>query len=138
MANQLHLKIVSPTKIVFEKDVDMVIMRGVLGDLGILPGHEQLTTLLGYGPLKYIIEDEEEEIAVLGGFAEITEKGVTILSDASELPEEIDINRAQKAKERAEERLNSNSDDVDLLRAETALHKALVRLEVGEHKNKTF
>lgn len=138
MAKQLHLKIVSPTKIVLEKDVDMVIMRGVLGDLGILPGHEQLTTLLGYGPLKYIIGELEEEIAVLGGFAEITALGVTILSDASELPEEIDIERAQKAKERAEERLNSKSDDVDILRAETALHKALVRLEVGEHKSKTF
>lgn len=138
MAKQLHLKIVSPTKIVLEKDVDMVIMRGVLGDLGILPGHEQLTTLLGYGSLKYIIDDEENEIAVLGGFAEVTAKGVTILSDASELPEEIDRDRAEKAKERAEERLNSKSDDVDIIRAENALHKALVRLEVSEHVKKTF
>ncbi|MFV0504126.1 MAG: ATP synthase F1 subunit epsilon [Lachnospirales bacterium] len=135
---KIHLKIVSPNRIVLEKDVDMVIARSVEGDLGILPGHEQLTTLLGYGALKYIIGNEEQELSVLGGFAEITAKSIIILTDAAELPSEIDTQRAEEAKKRAQERIASSKSNTNLVRAENSLHRALIRLDVADNKSKKF
>ncbi len=129
MANTLNLRVVSPTRLVYEGEVNMVIVRTVEGDIGVLPGHENLTTILSMGLLRIVTGDTEEVISVLGGFCEVSQEGVTILSDAAELPSEIDVNRAKEAKERAEERLKSSEKVSDVQRAELALRRALIRLE---------
>ncbi len=134
MSNKISLRIVSPTKIVFDKMVDMVVMRTVAGDIGVLKGHENLSTVLDLGTMKIIDGDNEEYISILGGFAEVTKDGVSILSDGAELASEIDIVRAEEAKKRAEERIAREAADVDLLRAELALRRSTVRLETARRK----
>ncbi len=131
MANKLSLKIITPSRNMFEGDVDMVIMRTQSGDVGILHGHQPMVTILDYGVLTIKNDEEEKNAAVLGGFAEISSEGMSILTDAAEWSDEIDVVRAQQAKERAEQRLKNISDNIDITRAELALKRAMVRLDLG-------
>lgn len=133
MANKLSLKIITPSRNMFEGQVDMVVMRTQSGDVGILHGHQPMITILDYGVLSIKDNGEEKLAAVLGGFAEIGTEGMTILTDAAEWSNEIDVVRAKQAKERAEARLKSNNVNVDFNRAELALKRALVRLSVGKN-----
>ena len=134
MSERLHLKIITPLRMLYDKDVDMVILRGENGDMGILPGHESRAAVLGYGPLRIFKNGtEENEVAILGGFAEIFHNRVTVLSDAAEWPDEIDRVRAEAAKTRAEQRILQRSADTDLQRAELSLRRALVRIEVSSY-----
>ncbi len=133
---KLHLRIVSPSRLIYENDVDMVILRAVSGDMGILPDHENTTTLVSLGVLRVKNDGVEESISVLGGFCTITKEGVNILSDTAETSDQIDKDRAVSAKERAEKRIKDNSADTDLVRAEQALKRALVRLEVYDSRKK--
>ncbi len=134
MSNKISLKIVSPTKIVFDGMVEMVIMRTISGDIGVLKGHENLSTVLDLGTMKIIDGDKEEYISVLGGFAEVTKEGVSVLSDSAELAKDIDIVRAEEAKKRAEERLARKTSDTDVLRAELALRRSNIRIKTAKHK----
>lgn len=134
MSNKLSLKIVSPSKLVYDKEVEMVIMRTATGDLGVLKGHENLSTVLDLGVMKIIDGETEEYISMLGGFAEVTKDGVSILTDCAELASEIDIARAEEAKKRAEQRIQSKNSDTDILRAELALRRSTVRIETAKHK----
>ncbi len=134
MSNKISLKIVSPSKIVFDGIVEMVVMRTITGDIGVLKGHENLSTVLDLGTMKIIDGDNEEYISVLGGFAEVTKEGVSILSDSAELAKDIDIVRAEEAKKRAEERLARKDSDTDILRAELALRRSNIRLKTAKHK----
>ncbi len=134
MSNKISLKIVSPSKIVLDKEVEMVVMRTVTGDLGVLKGHENLSTILDLGIMKVIDGDKEEYISMLGGFAEVTKEGVSILTDCAELAEDIDIARAEESKQRAEQRIANKNSDIDVLRAELALRRSVVRIETAKHK----
>ncbi len=126
---KLSLKIITPERNMFDGEVDMVIMRTTSGDVGILHGHQPLVTVLDYGVLTLKNEGEEDKkAALLGGFAEVNENGMSILTDAAEWSEEIDVVRARKAKERAEARLKNIDSNVDVMRAELALKRALVRI----------
>ncbi len=133
---KLHLRIVSPSRLIYENDVDMVILRAVSGDMGVLADHENTTTLLSLGVLRLKNDGVEESISVLGGFCTITKEGVNILSDAAETAEEIDKERALSAKERAEKRIKDGTGDIDVHRAEIALRRALTRLEVYDSRKK--
>ncbi|MDR3239515.1 MAG: ATP synthase F1 subunit epsilon [Clostridiales bacterium] len=135
MASQkIHLRVVTPVQILFDEDVDMIVLRGAEGDMGILPGHERRAALLGYGTLRIFQAGKEEgKLAVLGGFAEIADGHVTVLSDAAEWPDKIDKSRAEAAKKRAEQRILQKDSDVDMQRAELALRRALVRIEVSSY-----
>ena len=134
MSKQLHLKIITPLRLLYDNDVDMVIMRGENGDMGILSGHESRAAVLGYGPLRIFNNGaEENELAVLGGFAEIMNNRVTVLSDAAEWPDEINRVRAEAAKTRAEQRILQKNTDTDMQRAELSLRRALVRIEVSSY-----
>lgn len=135
MANKLSLKIITPTRNMFEGNVDMVIMRTKSGDVGILHGHQPMVTILDYGVLTIKNDGKEKLAAVLGGFAEISAEGMSILTDAAEWSNEIDIVRAKEAKERAEARLKNTQANIDIKRAELALKRALVRLDLGNEKN---
>lgn len=133
MAGKLHLRIVTPTRSMFEGDVDMVIARSHEGEIAFMAGHIPLTTTLDYGIMKIITGDEVKEASVLGGFVEMADDRVTVLSDIAEWPEEIDEARAKEAKERAERRLKHSTEHVDLRRAELAFRRATVRLEVSSY-----
>lgn len=131
--NKITLNIVTPSKELYNAPVDMVVMRTTSGDVGILHGHQPMVTVLDYGVLKIKISDTEElNATVFGGFAQISPDNISILSDAAEWPDEIDVERAIEAKERAEMRLKESTNGIDTLRAEMALKRALIRIEVGK------
>lgn len=132
MAKTIRLDIVTPEKIALSEDVTMVIARATDGDLGILPGHAPLIAGLDIWPVRVMRENDEFQVSVCGGFIEVQPDKITILAACSELPEQIDLKRAQAAKLRAEERIKSKSDEFDISRAELALRRAIVRLRVGE------
>lgn len=134
MANKLSLKIITPTRNMFEGEVDMVVMRTKSGDVGILHGHQPMVTILDYGVLTIKNDGEDRQAAVLGGFAEIGADGMSILTDAAEWSNEIDVVRAEQAKERAEARLKTVQANIDVQRAELSLKRALVRLSLGGRK----
>ncbi len=135
MAKQkLHLQVITPLRRVYDDDVDMLIMRGTEGDMGIMAGHESRTAILDIGVLRIFREGEEEQrLSVLGGFTEIKDNKVTVLSDAAEWPDEIDRVRAEAAKERAEAHLRQKSTETDVRRAENAYRRSLVRIEVSSY-----
>ncbi len=133
MANKIRLDIVTPERIVYSEDVNMVIARATDGDVGILPGHAPLVAGLDVWPLRVLNDEGERQISVCGGFIEVKPDKVTILAACAELPGEIDVKRAAAAKERAEGRLKDAQPDIDVQRAEAALRRALVRLRVAEH-----
>ena len=134
MPGTIRLKVITPSKRLVDEDVNMVILRGSEGDMGILPGHENRIAALGYGALRaFGDEGEMKRLAVLGGFAEVRADAVTVLSDAAEWADEIDASRAEAAKLRAEQRLQQAEEGVDMQRAELALRRALVRIEVSSY-----
>ena len=101
----IRCEIVSQDRTVFQGDVDIVVLPGVAGEMGILPHHAPVLTLLKYGVIKIRKQGKEELFAVAGGMAEVQPEIVTVLADAAENIEEIDITRAQAAKKRAEDAL---------------------------------
>ena len=133
MAKKIKLDIVTPEKVAYSDDVNMVIARTTAGDIGILPGHAPLIAALVIWPLRIITDDGEKQITMCGGFIEVQPEKITILANCAELPEEIDVSRAETAKSRAEGRLQGSKDDIDVPRAEAALKRAMIRLKVAEY-----
>lgn len=127
------LEIVTPERKVYAEQVDMVSVKGVEGELGILPNHIPLVTPLKIAPITVKKQGSKDEIiAVNGGFMEVRKDKVVILAESAELPEQIDIDRAKAAKERAEKRLAEiKQNNVDFKRAEAALQRALNRISVS-------
>lgn len=129
------LEIVTPDRKVYSGDVSMVIVRGGDGDVGIMAGHIPLVTTVKTSAVRIFTKDNHQEsrVAVSGGFLEVKPDHITILAEAAELPEEIDVDRATRAKERAERLLaQSGQDDVDFRRAQLALQRAINRLQVAQ------
>lgn len=127
----IHVNVVTPDGKVYDGDVDMVSVRTVEGELGILPRHIPLVAPLTVGAVRLKKGSTVEKVAVSGGFVEVRPDQVTILAEAAELPSGIDVDRARQAKERAEQRLNSEkADAIDFKRAEFALKRAINRLDV--------
>jgi F-type H+-transporting ATPase subunit epsilon len=134
MADTFQLEIVTPTKLLVKDAAEEAQIPGASGYLGILPGHAPLITELGVGAITYKASGATHTISVAWGFAEVLPDKVTILAEAAEHPQEIDVPRAEKAKGRAEERLKSNDPQVDFTRAEDALQRAETRLNVAKEK----
>lgn len=135
----IRCEIVSQDRTVFQGDVDIVILPGVAGEMGILPHHAPVLATLKYGVIKIRQNGKEEFFTVAGGIAEVQPTIVTVLADAAENVEEIDITRAQAAKKRAEEALaNLKPEDHDAyLRMEAALRRSNLRLDVARRFRKT-
>lgn len=129
--SKFMLEIVTPERLFFNDEVEMVIARGVEGDIGILKGHEPFVTPLQIGKIKIKIDGQFKLAAISQGYMQVTKEKVVILVDTAEWPEEIDVDRAEKARERAEKRLQQKTADLDILRAEIALKKAAARLGVA-------
>jgi len=134
MANTFQLEIVTPSRLLAKDAAEEAQIPGVSGYLGILPGHTPLITELAVGVLTYKASGATHTLSVAWGFMEVLPDKVTILAEAAERPQEIDVERAQKAKDRAEQRLKSNDLQVDYTRAEDALQRADTRLNVAKEK----
>ena len=134
MADTFQLEIVTPEKKVVETAAEEVQIPGKNGYLGVLPGHAPLITELSVGEIKFRENSTEQRLAVAWGFAEVLPDKVTILAETAERPAEINVDRARKAKERAEQRLTSGDTSVDVDRALDALHRAETRLDVAANK----
>lgn len=134
MMKTIKVSVVTPDGPVYEADVEMVSTKAKSGELGILPGHIPLVAPLEISAVRLKKEGKTEYIAVSGGFLEVRPDKVTVLAQAAEKAEDIDVARAKAAKERAERRLQSKDDDIDFKRAELALKRAINRLNVAEMK----
>lgn len=129
----LRLDIVTAERVVYSEDVDMVIAPGVEGQLGILPHHAPLMTILQSGELIVRKGGEEDSLAISGGFLEVRPDRVIILADSAERAEEIDTARAEEAKKRAEKRIAERATTaIDDARVQASLRRALARLAVAE------
>jgi F-type H+-transporting ATPase subunit epsilon len=133
MADKIQLEVVTPEKVALREAVDEVTVPGLEGELGILPDHTPLISSLRTGVLSYRQGSDRRQLHVSGGFVEIQADRVSVLSDVAEKPEEIDLERAQRARERAEKRLASRGDDTDFDRAELKLQRALIRIQLGKN-----
>jgi len=131
---RLFLEIVTPEKVLVSQEVDTVVAPGTQGEFGILPDHVSFLSGIVPGELRYESGAEKESMAVTNGFAEVFNNKVSILVDAAEKARDIDIERAQGAMERAQERLvkDRGDEDIDFARAETALKRAILRIKVAE------
>ena len=130
----LHLQIVTPEKKAFEGDVDEVIVPGSEGELGILPHHAPLISLLGQGVLRLKQGSTEQEFAIFGGFLQVRPDRVVVLAETADVGSEIDVERAERARREAEKMLQGGlAEEVDLVRARAALQRALIRIKVAEH-----
>jgi F-type H+-transporting ATPase subunit epsilon len=134
MPDTFQLEIVTPEKKIVDTAAEEVQIPGKNGYLGILPGHAPLITELAVGEITFRDNSGEQRLAVAWGFAEVLPNKVTILAETAERPSEIDVARAQKAKDRAEERLTSGDTSVDVDRALDALQRAEARLDVAQNK----
>jgi F-type H+-transporting ATPase subunit epsilon len=131
LPTKLALEIVTPDRALVREDVDELQIPGAEGYLGVLPGHTPLLVTLKIGELWYRIGQDRHYLAIAGGFAEILPDRVTVLAQIAERAHEIDQERAESARKRAEERLARPATDLDFERARMALMKSLVRLQVA-------
>ena len=129
--NLFQLEIITPERIFYRGEASRIEFTAEDGDIGVLPGHIPLTTVIAPGILTITEPEGVKQAALMAGFAEILPDKVTILAETVEWPEEIDPERAEAAKKRAEERIHNHAADIDVARAEIALKRALVRLNVG-------
>ena len=131
---KLFLEVVTPDKVLVSREVDMVVAPGTEGEFGVLPGHVLFLSGIVPGELRYTSGPEHESLAVTTGFAEVSNDKVSILVDVAEKSVDIDIDRSRRAIERARERLakERGTEDIDFVRVEASLQRALIRIKVAE------
>ena len=134
--SSIKLDIVTAERVVYSDEVDVVVAPGIEGELGILPHHAPLMTMLQPGELRVRKGGEELSLAISGGFLEVRPDRVIILADTAERAEEIDIRRAEEAMRRAQEQLSERIPEVDMAQAEAALRRSLARLKVAERRRR--
>jgi len=131
LPESIHLEVVTPERRVVSEVVDEVVLPGSEGYLGVLPGHTPLLTSLGIGQIMFRRGTERRYLTAAGGFAEVLPDRVSVLAEIAERAEEIDPERARKSLDRAAQRLKERDADTDFRRAQEALRRALLRLEVS-------
>ena len=133
----VRFELTTPNRLLVSEDVDEVVVPGSLGYFGVLPGHAPFLTTVGIGEVTYRKGREEKNLAVSGGFAEVGPERVIVLTEVANTPEEIDRTRAERARERAEQRLAGKStEEIDYARALAALNRALVRIQIASRVRK--
>lgn len=136
MAGKLEVEIVTGERLILrEEGVDMVVAPGGAGTLGILPEHAPLITTLAFGELRIKKGNEEQSILVYGGFMEVGDDKVLVLADSAERAEEVDVERAEQARRRAEESIAGRQATMDLEEAQASLRRANLRLRVGQRRS---
>jgi F-type H+-transporting ATPase subunit epsilon len=131
---ELYLEVITPEKVIVSQKADIVVAPGTLGEFGVLPEHVAFLSGIIPGELRYSLDGKAESLAVSAGFSEVFNNRVSVLVDAAEMGHEIDVERAKLAMERAKERLakDRGTEDIDFLRAEAALKRAIIRIKVAE------
>ncbi|MGB7972591.1 MAG: F0F1 ATP synthase subunit epsilon [Candidatus Deferrimicrobiaceae bacterium] len=133
MASTIKLELVTPARLLVSEEVDEVIAPGYEGEFGVLPDHTPFLVILSIGVLRYRKSNQEWKIAVGGGFAEVTSDRVVILADVAEKAEEIDVDRARRANERAENALKDLvMDDAEFNKMHSALQRSIARMSAAE------
>jgi F-type H+-transporting ATPase subunit epsilon len=132
MADKLNLEIITPEKLALRESVDEVVVPGLDGELGILPEHTPVISQLKTGILVYRQGNERKQMHVSGGFVEVLPDRVSVLSEVAEKPEEIDLQRAHRARESAEQQLTSRGEEIDYHQAELKLERALTRIQLAD------
>ena len=135
MAQQIRLEVVTPNGTVVSEDVDIVNAPGYGGDFGVLANHAPFLSTIRIGLLSYEQGKKRENVMISGGFCEVSNNKITFLVESAELGRQIDVDRAMRAKERAEQRLAKVTQHDDLInktRAEAALQRALARMKVSK------
>ena len=130
----LQLEVVTPDKTVVSGEVEMAVCPGIEGEFGVLPKHVSLLSALKIGGLRYRNGGKDEHVFISGGFADVNNDVLTVLAESAELADSIDTARAMAAKERAEKRIASHDEQIDSVRAEAALHRALIRLQLAQFR----
>ena len=130
MADLFKLHVITPERRFYDGEASMVELTTTEGDIGVYRNHIPLTAIVAPGVLKIHVEGEVKEAALMSGFIEILPERITIMAEVAEWPDEIDGNRAEEARIRAERRLKEESGEIDTMRAELALRRALVRLSL--------
>ena len=128
----LQLEVVTPDKTVVSGEVEMAVCPGIEGEFGVLPKHVSLLSALKIGGLRYRTGGKDEHVFISGGFADVNNDVLTVLAESAELADSIDSARAMAAKERAEKRIAGHDEKVDMTRAEAALQRAIVRLQLAQ------
>lgn len=130
-----HLEIVVPDRAFYSDDVQELVVKTPDGEIGILKGHIPMVVAVSIGPVKIKKDDEWTHAFISEGFMEVTAHKTIVLADSAEWPEEIDVERAKAAEERARERLRTQLDHLEYARAQTALQRAISRLKVSGKSN---
>jgi F-type H+-transporting ATPase subunit epsilon len=133
LPTSLMLEIVTPERLVLAESVDEVVLPSVEGYMGVLPGHAPLLAKLDVGKISYRTGNRTRYLAISGGFAEVQPAAVSVLAETCEPAEEIDVERARAAKERAEAALRTSDSEHQFRMAEISLRKALSRIETQRH-----
>ena len=133
-SDKIKLKIITHEKVVYENEVDELYVQSVDGRLGILPNHIPIVCALNIGVTKVIVGKNSECITTMAGVLQFSENEATILTDIAEVSTDIDLVRANAARERAQSRLQAQKDKIDVLRAELALAKAIARISAKDKK----
>ena len=128
---QFSVEIITPDRVFYKGEADFIEFTTADGEIGVYKDHIPLTTVLAPGVVNIHNGEELKCAAVHAGFAEILGEKVTLLAEVAEWPDEIDVDRAEAARQRAEERLQNHTEDVDIKRAEFALRKALIRIDTA-------
>jgi len=129
----LHLEIVTPERLAYSDDVDMVLVPGIDGELGILPHHTPLVSLLGLGELKIRKAGQEESFAIAGGFLQVRPDKVVVMAETASMAAEIDLEKAEEARREAQRALESGfHEGADLSAARAELQRTLVHIRVAE------
>lgn len=134
MPDKLQLEIVTPERSVLTEQVDEVVMPSVEGYMGVLPGHAPLLAQLDVGEVSYRVGQQRKYLAISGGYAEVQRGAVSVLARTAELSEEIDLERAQRAKEKAESALKGDLPPEEFRRFEVRLKRAMSRIGVHQHR----
>ena len=133
----LTINVVTPDGSVYENTTDLVICKTTVGEIGIMPNHLPLLASLAIDEERVKVDDENfDEIAVSGGFVEFSDNNLSVVASAAERKETIDVSRAERAKQRAEKRIEeakNENNDIDLRRAEVSLRRAINRLNISKH-----
>jgi len=136
MASTFRLQIVTPSRTFYDDEVEMTIVKTTEGDLGIMKNHMLMVAPLTIGKVRIKKDGQFKEAAISEGFVQVESEYTRIITDSAEWPEEIDVKRAEEAKERAERRLSADKSDIDRVRSEISLRKALNRLDIVNSKKK--
>jgi len=133
MMKKLHLRIATPEDVKYDDEAEMVIMRCITGDMGILANHEPTSAILDYGVLRVINDGEERRMAVFGGVAQVMDNVVTILANDAQWPEDIDAAFVESERERMKRRIQESADDLELQSNQVLMRRLLVQIEVSAY-----